>query len=645
MTTIEARSVTRGTVRRPATTRSPGDAVRVAATVILCAAAIAGPLALGATAPWARFSLEAAMAVAGALWAASAPSTRSALLPLAAFGLVMLQIVPLPDSLLMAVAPVSCGAWKTALAGPERAWGSISIDPGTTLVQARRLLLGLTTVVAVADMARAPLQRRMLVGACSVCCAAVIGLALAFPSQSTDRVILGFIDMSGPIMFWKSPVHAPVQTAAFCESDWVVVGGQRYVSDSWIVGDRVGPYIVSNHYAGALAMLVPMMLAGWLRVTRGRLPPWCALLAAVMIGAGALATTVLIAKSRAGSAALFLSLLVLASLVTERRWPKRITAVAAIGCIGAILLVAVAMYGPFTGLERLFPEALHSSIASIIHDVRSYATEIAFRMFRAAPLLGTGLGTYWPLASRLADRFMPWFFTHNDYAQWLAETGLVGGSIVAFLGWRVVVRFRRFYAASVVPNRILDAGPWAALAGIVAHSFFDWNLHVPANAFVASLVAGLAVSSAAAPTRVWTRWMTVLDAAWFRTATRAAVAAGCIMAAVFLGRDAWSETIQRRMRDALAAARIAASQPDLPPATPVLAEALAAGQRAARRDPRNAQLDLLAGQIALHLAAGERGERAHHFMQSARHSFQSAQADCAECRGLPQPAPPTRKDR
>lgn len=621
-------------------------AARVVATSILCVAAIAGPLALGATAPWGRFGLEATMAVAGVLWVATGPSSRSAVLPLAAFALVMLQLVPLPDGLLMAIAPVSCGAWKVALAGSGGGWGTISIDPGTTLVEARRLLLGLTTVVAVADLARAPLLRRGFVAALSLCCLLVIGLALAFPSSLLDRVMLGSIDMGGPITFWKSPVHPPVQTAGACESEWVVVGRSQFLYDSWITGDRVGPYIISNHYAGALAMLVPITLAGFLAIARGRLPRWLAATIAAAAGAGALATVVLIAKSRAGTGALVLSLLVLASLVVERRWAKRLTAVAALGCAASLVAVAVAMYGPFTGIERLFPESLQHRIATILHDTRVHASGLALRMFRAAPLLGTGLGSYWPLGSQISGGALVCYYAHNDYAQLFAETGLVGCAVVASLGWLLIARFRRFYAESVPPARIVDAGPWAALAGIAAHSFFDWNLHLPANAFLASLAAGLALSSvdasppaarrAGAGRGDWTGW-----------AARAAVAAGCILAAAFLGRDAWSDTVQRRMRDALAEARLAASDPRRPPAAPALIDALAAGQRAMAWDPSSAQLPLLSGQISLYLATDSwPGAPAADYAESADRAFVAAQARCAACRGLPVPhVVPKKRDR
>mgnify|MGYP003347042150 CR=1 FL=1 len=91
-----------------------------AAVGLLCAAAMGGPLALGATGPWARFALEAAMAVAVALWAVSGRGDwRGLAIPAVVTGLFLPQLMPLPDGLLTMLSPATAGRWQAAHEGLE----------------------------------------------------------------------------------------------------------------------------------------------------------------------------------------------------------------------------------------------------------------------------------------------------------------------------------------------------------------------------------------------------------------------------------------------------------------------------------------------------------------------------------------------
>lgn len=610
-----------------------------AAAGVLGLAAVLGPLALGATFPWPRFGLEAAMTLAVLAWACAGPRRWRSVLPaLAVSAVALVQLVPLPDRLLLGLAPLSAGAWKVAGMGLPAAWHPISVDPAATAAAARRLLLGVATIAAVADVAKLPPLRNWLFGSIALSGLAILGLGVVSPSNPEDRTMLWVIDLSGPIMSWKTPVHAPVQTAGVAESDVVTVAGRRYVSDAWIVGDRIGPYIISNHYSGALCLTLPFLLAGWLAAAR---PRWLAVRwgGVAILAVAALWTSAVVGKSRAGSAALALTLLTLVALGSQARWARRGAGVLAGACGAAIAVFAVCLSFQWKWPLAVTPTALQPVVAGLLANARFMAAHVGGRMFMAAPLFGTGLATFGAVYPQMHPDGVPMHYAHNDYAQWLAETGLIGTAAALIFGGMLLRSAGRFVRQPATLDRAINAAPWAALAGIAAHSPFDWNLHVPANAFLAVLAAGMGLATGddrSAPPPNVTR----------KPASRLpgfVLAVACVGALALLARDAWSETVQRTLRDAVAAARLSASDVSRPAATPVLKAALALGDTAARWDPANAQIHLLLGQIELHLAdAAATSHAADERLALADERFREARRRCAACRGLPEPLPPAK---
>jgi len=127
---------------------------------------------------------------------------------------------------------------------------------------------------------------------------------------------------------------------------------------------------------------------------------------------------------------------------------------------------------------------------------RFIVTRDTWRIFRAAPLFGTGFGTFrhvYPIF-QTPDLYHRWLHAHNDWAQLLAEGGLVGSLL--FLGtvwlWLGVIRQR--FANSSKRARLLVLGILFGLTTIALHSFADYSLHKPANAFLMSAMAGMAIA-------------------------------------------------------------------------------------------------------------------------------------------------------
>lgn len=574
-----------------------------AAVWLLAGCVVIAPVLLGCSGIDTRFLLEAVLATATLAWVFSGQRSKwLMLMPAAIFALALLQTVPLPDGLLVRIAPVSAGAWKVAGGGPSTAWNSISVDPGASATAARRLLLGLCALAVIIDLGRRQIHRKRLLWALAVSGGVMITAGACFGAAKNNRM-LGVINLAGPLTPETNPTIMPVQTNGVGMRTAVTTGNLQYEVDEGYVGDGFGTYIYSNHFGGGVNLTLPVLLAAWLLVTRGRLPD-AARWAAAVVTVGVVAWLVGgVAQSRAGGGAVLLGGLALIAIAAESKWLRwPATSLLAIYAAALVTLAGLALFllfGPAAGLLDSLPPAWKATVVRTLADARILAAEVALRMAAASPLLGTGLETYETVFPRFHTGRFTLFFAHNDYAQLLAEAGLAAAMIAIGAAAVLARRGVRFCAQSKGDYRTLNAGVWAALAGIGLHSALDWNLHLPANAFLACTVAGLCASSV--PTTQWQIGQRLLGWApdWM---LRTILTATCIGALAFLARDATSERVQRAVQNAIVLDRLDASKPAHAKAEAALTSAIASAEKMAKWDARNARLLMVLGQANLHLS-------------------------------------------
>ena len=122
----------------------------------------------------------------------------------------------------------------------------------------------------------------------------------------------------------------------------------------------------------------------------------------------------------------------------------------------------------------------------------------ALRIFKDHPVIGSGLGTLvavYPRYETIYDGLVV-DHVHNDYAETLAETGLLGAVCALSFLWLLFREARKnFDAGQGHFSRSLHAGAIVAVSGMLLHSFVDFNLHIPGNALLFLLQAYLATSS------------------------------------------------------------------------------------------------------------------------------------------------------
>lgn len=614
------------------------------ATWLLAVAAVVAPLVLGASGPWASLALATTCVIAICLWTLSGQRPNALIAtPVLITGLLCMQLIPLPDPLLVRIAPVSAGAWKVAQEGLDT-WGRVSIDPHATRVGLRRTILGLATAGVVIGLSRFQSQRRVLILGIALSGITILGTAYVFQQTGEKHRVLGFIDICGPITPNSNPISAPVQTSGVGMTEWVVVGERRYQMDAGNLGNSTGSYLYANHFAGGVCLTLPALVSAWLWITLARLPPAARWAGAAGLWAVGIWAVFYLAQSRAGTLALVVSLFVLIATATKNVWMQRIaTAFALLGLTAAFSYLLVVL-GPLAWLSNLLPANLEI-IEPLLSDARTISARVAMRAFWASPILGTGLGTYGDIYPRFYHDKFVLFYAHNDYAQLLAETGLTGAVLVTVLAVLLGMKAKRFIQAATGQYRTLNAGLWAAVAGIAIHSAFDWNLHLPANAFLAILAGALAFSSVPAfgiPSRLSRLAGFVPEAI-----PRLLLTGACVAILPYLVRDSFSEAAQSGLRAAIVADRVHAAEPSKNLAAGErLAEAIMVGERCARWDSTNPTLLLLLGQARLHMARTiPDPAKREDVLGAAEMCFRKASLACASRRGLAENLIPQTKSR
>jgi O-antigen ligase len=276
--------------------------------------------------------------------------------------------------------------------------------------------------------------------------------------------------------------------AAFAMLQGISPNGKLY----WVRTPRLGgwvygPYVNHNHYAGLMELLVPIPLVVSLsRLAEEKERIAAGIVAAIMVG------TIFLSGSRGGMLAIFVEMIVFAIVLLRQRKGVRI----------ALTLVAFAVV-LISMLSWLGGKELTARVSSISSETRSEVSggmrlsidRDTWHMFRNKPVLGWGLGTFPTVYPQFRTFYTNFFVNeaHNDYLQLLAEMGLLG---FATMLWFVVIVYRK--ALPKLGNWTSDVNGATALVctlaftGILVHSFFDFNLQIPANAalfFVASTIA------------------------------------------------------------------------------------------------------------------------------------------------------------
>jgi O-antigen ligase len=426
----------------------------------------AAPLALGAVHEPAFIPLLAIGSVVGlASWARgywsrahgiAVPPVAGGRLLVALHALVLVQLLPLPPLLLRLVSPGSFAFYDSMSLVPL-GWRPVTVNPADT-ARGFAFLAGVSLLYAAVFREFGDERWRRRLAATVVLTACVMTLAALVQAASADPTrIYGL---------WKP------------QWDWGVFG----------------PYVSRNHFAGYVAMAIPVALGFAAEAALAVRRSW----ASRRFGFVALGEPAGVAAMRRGAAAMVLMVGLLAShsrggllafaagslvvLFFLRRGRALVFALVGAVAVAGFLWVDVgATRTAFTS------RGLQQSRLALWAD--------AIRMLKHFPLLGAGFNAFGTSYTQYQtiERYEWYGEAHNEYLQALLDTGLLGAALVGALLVRLVRSGVRAAEASAV-----DAGILGGLLACCAHNLVDFNWQIPANAATFAALAGLAMRQAAA---------------------------------------------------------------------------------------------------------------------------------------------------
>lgn len=276
-----------------------------------------------------------------------------------------------------------------------------------------------------------------------------------------------------------------------------------------------GTFVNRNHFAGYLAMLGPLGAAlllarlstrprsGWRDSLRGALQ---ALLGAgtwLRVGLALVVVGLVLSHSRMGNLAfaLALGLGAVVALLAWRPLPRAMPWVFA-----SVLLVDLLLLGSWFGIERVAQRIGETTLAAAPgHDSdaeRVVVSAATLDLWRAHPWLGVGPGgfrTAFP-AYKPASVSLFYDHAHNDWAQSLAERGLLGAlPLAALLALAVAAGIGTVRARHDPRLRAVGLGAALGLVAHALHGLVDFNAQIPANAATAWALLALALAARRLP--------------------------------------------------------------------------------------------------------------------------------------------------
>ena len=444
------------------------------------------PLAFGAVQSWASAVMEIAAFMIFGAWLIKKENGEGlgcmvkgqgaktmAVLFGAFVALIIVQLAPLPVWLLRFLSPNTAMFYERFTVEGSAQWRTLSLYPWATRQELLKLLSYAAVFVVITDHFRTRERTEALVRKIMMIALSLVAFAVVQKMTWNGRI------------FWLYPIEAHSEASSNF-SIW-------------------GPFINRNHFAGYLEMCIPlglgMIFYESAKIKTARHATVLKRLASVIssrrissLGLWSVATFVMIGAllmtlSRGGIIGFLCSALFLFLLARMRRGLRNKIVLPVV--TGLLLLLMVTLAG-WDRIENRF-EQLGEETTLRRADVWADSAGIV----RDYPLIGTGLGTFQNSYPRYQSHSSITFYdhAHNDYVELLTDTGIagfmLGGALVVTF---FVMLFRNWLKRHSTYTKTIGAACMASLLAISVHSFTDFNLHIPANAMLFAVVAGITYS-------------------------------------------------------------------------------------------------------------------------------------------------------
>ena len=264
----------------------------------------------------------------------------------------------------------------------------------------------------------------------------------------------------------------------------------------------IATYVNPNHFAGFLEMTlaigIGLLIAG---LRGGQAQTWKQFLKHVIewifspkmrlrLMLCVLVIALVATHSRMGNTAFFASMIIAGVIgLAFSRHATRGTVVLLV----SLIAIDVFIVGSWFGLEKLANRIEQTSVAYRPNEstesveTRAEPAKYGVDLIADYPMFGAGPGSWYVAFPRYRGGDLSSFFdyAHNDFVQFVAESGLIGGAMLfAIVAWSLAMAL---IAQARRRDPLMRGFSFASIMGITSiliHSSVDFNLQIPANAML-----------------------------------------------------------------------------------------------------------------------------------------------------------------
>jgi len=241
-----------------------------------------------------------------------------------------------------------------------------------------------------------------------------------------------------------------------------------------------------NHLAGYLEMSIPLLMGLlFMRFRGGRLIMLCYLILFTI-------TALILSLSRGGWAGFLIGMcFMLLVLLNDSYFKHNRILVVLIGCIIITVFIILASTPV---IERIMTFAEKEQEASLSSRIAIWGGIL--KMISDYPISGIGPGTFNIVFTQYQPPGIAAYYdmAHNDYLHLTSEIGL---PLIAVIIWMVVAFYKKGFKKLKNPSlfvRCITMGTMTGITAILAHSVTDFNMHIPANALLFTILVAVTVS-------------------------------------------------------------------------------------------------------------------------------------------------------
>jgi len=166
------------------------------------------------------------------------------------------------------------------------------------------------------------------------------------------------------------------------------------------------------------------------------------------------------------------------------------------GLIILVLFLITSVYALHIGVE--YPVERFKHFDRDLKTRARYAQK-TIDLFKDYKLTGIGVGNFqyaYPKYQAAQDKKIFIWYAHNDWAQFLAEAGIIGFFILLTGISYFIYRTIRLWRKRTDPFAIcLGVAPLAVITAMAIHSYSEFNLHVPANCLILTAIMAIGYSA------------------------------------------------------------------------------------------------------------------------------------------------------